>query len=212
LKVKAQSKAVYNHDSFARDLRGAVRGYWTGAIDGFAFFESFLVTIERGLTAAIERGLTAAWYDGAAACGILPEELTVAETKELRFRIAQQTNFINGFAEDIERGSKANGGKLTPLMQRVQLWVNRWNDVRNEAQVMACKDQKLMWELGATEKHCKTCFALNGKVKRASFWKSLGVRPQNAPNPLLECEGWKCDCRFIQTDEPLSRGAMPSLP
>lgn len=204
MKVKGQSKARYNYSSFARDLRGAVRGFWTGAIDYVAFFESFMF--------AIDRGLTAAWYDGAAQCGILPEELSVEEIKVLRFRIAQQANHINRLAEAIEQGSKANKGKLTPLMKRVLLWVNRYNDVKSEATMMACKDQKLMWELGATEVHCRTCFALNGKVKRASFWKKFGVRPQNAPNSLLECEGWRCDCRFVPTDLPLSRGAMPSLP
>ena len=113
---------------------------------------------------------------------------------------------------EVKDGSKENKGKLTPLLQRAQLWVNRYNDVKSEAQILACKDQKLRWDLGLTEKHCRTCYALNGKVKRASFWKKLGVRPQNAPNYLLECEGWKCDCGMVVTDEPLSRGAMPSLP
>lgn len=198
------NKARYNRSAFGREIRGAVRGYWTGVLDGVSFFESFLLTIERGFTSA--------WYEGAAQCGILPEELTIDEVKALRFKIAQQTAYINRFADAIEVGSKENKGKLTPLLQRAQLWVNRYNDVMNEAQVMACKDQKLRWDLGATEQHCRTCYALNGKVKRASFWKTLGVRPQNAPNLLLECEGWRCDCSFNPTDEPLSRGAMPSLP
>lgn len=161
---------------------------------------------------AIERGITSAWYEGAAQCGILPEELTIDEIKMMRFRISEQMNHLNSFAEAIESGSKENKGKLTPLMQRAQLWVNRFNSVVNEARVMACKDQKLKWVLGATEKHCRTCAALNGKVKRASFWKKLGVRPQNAPNPMLECEGWLCDCSLVPTDDPISRGAMPSLP
>jgi hypothetical protein len=161
---------------------------------------------------AIERGLTSAWYEGAAQCGVLPEELTIDEIKLLNFRISQQMNYLNRFAKAVEAGSKENGGKLTPLMQRAQLWVNRYNDVVGEAQLSACKDQKLRWDLGATEKHCRTCYALNGKVKRASFWKKLGVRPQNAPNSLIECGGWKCDCKFTVTDEPMTRGVMPALP
>ena len=203
-KVRVQSKARYNKTTFSRDIRGAVRGLWTGVYDFFRFYE------EMGR--AIERGITSAWYDGAAQCGVLPEELTIDEMKVLRYRISQQTNYLNRFAEVIEAGSKENGGKLTPLMQRAQLWVNRYSDVKNEAQILACGDQKLRWDLGATEQHCRTCYALNGKVKRASFWKKLGVRPQNAPNALLECGGWKCDCDLVVTDEPISRGAMPALP
>jgi hypothetical protein len=181
-----------------------VRGFWSGELDYFAFYESFGLSIEQGLTAA--------WYEGAAMCGILPEELTIDEMKQLRFRIAEQMNYLAPFAEAIEAGSKANKGKLTPLFNRAQLWINRYSDVKNEAKVSACKDQKLKWVLGLTEKHCRTCAALNNKVKRASFWKKLGVRPQNAPNPKLECEGWLCDCDLVPTDEPVTRGVMPSLP
>lgn len=202
--LKVQNKARFGHSAFARGLRAAVRGYWSGALDYVMFYETFSITLEQGLTSA--------WYAGAAMCGILPEELSVEEVSELRYRIAEQSQHINRFAEAIERGSKANKGKLTPLLQRVQLWVNRYNDVKNEAQVMACKDQKLVWRLGATERHCRTCSALDGKVKRASFWRKIGVRPQNAPNNLLECGGWKCDCSFNPTDLPLSRGALPALP
>ena len=204
LKVKVQNKARYSRSSYSRDIRAAVRGFWNSELDFFTFFESFSISIERGLTAA--------WYEGAAQCGIEPDEMTIDEMKLLRFKISEQMNYLNRFAEVIEAGSKENGGKLTPLMKRAQLWVNRYNDVRNEARVSACKDSKLKWILGLTEQHCRTCFALNGKVKRASFWKILGVRPQNAPNHLLECEGWLCDCELSPTDEPVTRGAMPSLP
>lgn len=203
-KVKAQSKAVYSRSTFARDIRSAVRGFWSGAYDYYRFFE------EMGR--AIDRGLTSAWYSGAAECGILPEELTVDEIKIMRFRVSEQMNYLNQFAETIETNSKANKGKLTPLMKRAQLWINQYNSVMNEAKVLACKDQKLKWVLGMTEQHCRTCSSLDGKVKRASFWQKLGVRPQNAPNHLLECQGWNCDCSLVQTDEPVSRGAMPSLP
>jgi hypothetical protein len=160
----------------------------------------------------IERGLTLAYHEGAQQCGIATDELTIDEIKDLRFNVLEQVNYLAGFADDIELNSKKNGGKLAPLLTRAQLWVNRYNSVRNQAQVSACKDKKLMWQLGATEQHCRTCFALNGKVKRASVWKRAGVRPQNAPNPLLECEGWKCDCSYVTTDLPITRGPLPSLP
>lgn len=198
------SKAAYSQADYARGIRSAVRGFWSGNLDYFGFYDAMYATIDRGLTLA--------YHEGAQQCGILPSELTIDEIRDLRFNILEQINYLAGFADDIELNSKKNGGKLTPLLTRAQLWVNRYNSVRNQAQVSACKDQKLMWELGATEQHCRTCFALNGKVKRASVWKRAGVRPQNAPNPLLECEGWKCDCRYIVTDSPITPGPLPSLP
>ena len=72
-----------------------------------------------------------------------------------------------------------------------ELWVNRYRDVRNQAKVLACKDEKFVWRLGATENHCSTCPRLDGKVKRGSQWEKSGIRPQNPPNTELECGGWK---------------------
>ena len=59
--------------------------------------------------------------------------------------------------------------------------------------------------------NCRTCLALDGKVKRASFWDTTGVHPQ-ATNGTLECNGYNCGCELIPTDEPLSRGPLPNVP
>jgi hypothetical protein len=116
------------------------------------------------------------------------------------------------FGTDIIQGSKANEGKLTPLFKRLDLWVNQYDSTVGQAQTMACADKKLKWLLhGArfTEDPCTTCIKLNGKVKRASFWLKRDIRPQDPPNPNLECDGWQCGCAFVVTDEPLSKGPLP---
>ena len=173
---------------------------WTGAINYFMFYETFSITLEQGLTAA--------WYEGSAMCGILPEEMSLEEAMTLRYKIAEQRQYINGFADAIEAGSKENKGKLTPLLQRAQLWANRYNDVRNEAKLMACRDQKLRWDLGSTIQHCSDCLSYSGRVYRASTWRRHDIRPQH---PGLECQGFKCGCQFVPTDELATRGRPPLM-
>ena len=201
-KTKAIKKASLS--DFARGIRSAVYGYWSGKTTRFDFIDSMLL--------AIESGYRNAWRDGAAECGIEMEELSQHERDALMSEMWKETGYVFGFADDIEAGSKANGGKLGVLHKRAELWINRYKSVYNQAQLMACEDRKFIWRLGATEKHCRSCSRLNGKVKRQSTWIASGVRPQNPPNPLLECQGWRCDCLLEVTDLPLSRGKLPALP
>ena len=186
---------------YAASLRATFRALWLDLVSYDAFFQAMMVAIRRGLTQAFE--------DGAKECGVLPEEFSPVERMELEQRVFDQYNYIGGFATAIEAGSKANGGKLGPLMTRAELWVNRYKDIVNRAKTMACKDQKLVWTLGRTEIHCSSCLKLNGKVKRASQWERAGIRPQH---PDLECGGWRCDCSLEPTDAPMSMGPLPRIP
>jgi len=189
--------------SFYRmSIRNAIRGLWTGAIDRNQFFDIMGRTIEQGLKAA--------WAEGAKECGIKPGDYSDAEMQALRDAQATEEMHILQLSDAVEAGSKANKGKLTPLFQRSESWILRYQDVVNRAKTMACSDKKFKWELGPTE-HCDTCARLAGQVRRGSFWRDH-VLPQNPPNPKLECGGWNCKCVLSLTDEPSSRGRLPRTP
>jgi hypothetical protein len=188
-------------DSYRRNIRAATRALWLGAMD----FDQFFAAMET----AIRMGIPQAWHEGARECGVQPSELTSEERLAMQRAVLDELNYVTDFGLVIEAGSKANGGKLTPLMNRAALWVNRYKDITNRAKTMACGDQKLMWVLGKTKEHCASCLKLNGKVKRASQWDRAGIRPQH---PDLECGGWRCECSFEPTDEPMSKGPLPRIP
>ena len=185
--------------TYRRDLRAIVRGLWSGVLGFDQSFESFQI--------AINRHFTQAWYAGAAECGIKPDELTEAETNSLSEQIIEQTQYISKFLEAIEAQSKSNGGKLAPLFNRVELWVNNWDRIFELAQSMACGDSKAEWILGATEKHCASCNGFNGRVYRFSVWHTFEALPQSR---RLACNGYRCDCRLRQTDKPVTRGRFPA--
>lgn len=194
--------------NYRNGIRSAVRSLWLSASDYYQFADTMDVVVHHGLTLA--------YHEGAKACGILPAELSPTERAELRQAIASEVSHIDAFATVIEAGSKANGGKLAPLFAKAETWILRYKDVVNQAKVSTCGDQKLEWvwqALGVTKNPCGTCKdKLNGKIKRASYWARVGVRPQNPPNPYLECEGWGCLCDFRPTDAPMSKGPLPKLP
>jgi len=85
--------------------------------------------------------------------------------------------WIGRFGTEIAQKSKANGGLLTPLYNRAEIWLGRWEGVKMQAAVMACGDEKREWVLGPTE-HCPACLKLAGQVRRASFWHAKDIRPR----------------------------------
>ncbi|MHA1942365.1 MAG: hypothetical protein ACW97P_11700, partial [Candidatus Hodarchaeales archaeon] len=123
--------------------------------------------------------------------------------------IFEQNELAPDFLRVVNEQSKKNGGKLQPLLQRLEMWINQYSSAKQQSEAMACADEKRVWRIGRTE-HCRTCLALNGQVRRMSFWLN-NVLPRNAPNEKLICKGFNCQCELLKTNKPLSRGRLPGL-
>lgn len=180
---------------FGRRVRGLARGVWAGEIDWLAFGDS--------MAWAIYRGYEQAWVEGAARCGIRPEERSDRERIVLQREIVEDNQRIRGFADYLQAHTKALGFKLSTVLSRAEIWTNRYTAIVTLAQVTACADRKMVWYLGRTEKHCTDCFTYEGHVYRASIWTKYGALPQSR---RLECGGWRCDCRLVPTDAPVTPG------
>jgi len=193
-------------EGYGRALRAAARAAWLGVFDEYQFFEA--------MDAAFRFYLTRAFHDGAKECGIMPNELSPEERMALDGAVIGERDHALAFYDYIVKivGTKDAGGKWATVAARVETWAIRYRDVLNLARLLTCADKKLKWVLGMTTEHCSSCLKLAGKVKRASYWHENGIRPQNPPNPLLECGGYGCLCELLPTDEPMSRGPLPGLP
>lgn len=198
--------ATSYEESYRRSLRSAVRGLWKGELDYDLFFDAML--------SAIQMFLPKAGYEGAAEVGVSPADLSPEEKTVIQQTTSQETNYIHGLAEAVEQNVEV-GGKLGTLFNRVELWVKRYNDLKNRIKMIAGGDQKLEWVLNPAKENCPSCQKLNGQVRRASYWKRVDVRPQHPTK--LECmisAGGPsvCGCEFVPTNEPCSRGPLPALP
>ena len=122
-----------------------------------------------------------AFEQGANECNVTPDEFTQDEFLALGNAIKEEITHVSDFSLAIRQGRDK---PLSVFFSRAETWANRYNDLRNLGKVITCEDQKLLWELGATEQHCRTCPKLDGKVKRASEWKAQGMMPQKPPYQL----------------------------
>jgi hypothetical protein len=162
------------------------------------------------MTGIITRQLTEAWNKGADEVMVLPEDYTDDDKAVLQGIIDSEVTFLDGLANDIEQ-AKADGKGWQQFQPRVDIWTNRYNDVQNQAKVYFGGKFKLIWHLGATEQHCKSCSALNGIVAWAQEWDEAGVKPQNPPNDSISCGGWKCDCSLDSTTERRTNKALDKI-
>lgn len=181
-------------------IRSAVYGFWRGAGDYNWFLDAMIVVIDRQIPLA--------YYEGAAECGIAPDEITFEERMNIQRAILEQRMFIGGFADHIEQNTKALGGKRGPLYSRIDMWVARYNEVRERAKSKACADMKAEWIYGDTVAHCRDCSNVVGRVYRISIWDKYGWIPGSKD---LACGGWRCDCRREPTDAPVTKGRPPSV-
>lgn len=183
---------------FRAAIRSAVRGLWRGFLD-IPDFLNMMYDAQRTY-------LTRAWHEGAAQCGVQPDELSNEEQLALQNLIFNERTYLGGFATDIVENSRENGGKLTPHLQRAEMWANKYREAKAQGTLMACADSKYEWFLGSTSEHCQDCLGYAGRVHRASVWAAVGAEPQSR---ALACHGYHCACELKPTDKPALPGRPP---
>jgi hypothetical protein len=194
-----------SYDELYSRLYAGARRLFNGGKDA-----NFLATFAR----SIDAQLTEAWNDGADDMGVAPDEMTESDMSILNGIIDSENNYIQGLADDIQ-ADKAAGMTLADFESkygaRCDLWANRYTETVNEAHIRFGGKQKLQWNLGATEVHCDACQSLDGIIAFADEWAQAGVKPQNPPNQMLGCDGWRCDCRLEPTDKRRSPRALDTI-
>lgn len=171
-------------------------------------------TFDGSFARSIDQQLTVAWNEGADDVGVAPDEMTREDMDILDGIIRNENDFINRIAGEIQVDAAAGMTREDFDRQygnRADLWANRWNETVNRARIVFGGKKKLQWKLGATEKHCQTCNSLNGIVAYATEWDEARFQPQAPPNPLLECEGWRCGCTLMPTTARRTARALDRL-
>ena len=197
--LTAKTEAAYR-----RALRQLVRGYWKGDLGAFDFLD--------GMAGSIERNFTKAWYEGAAKWGISVSEITETEYDRMQLEINTEITYVPDFANAIAANSKANGGALTPLYDRIEMWINSYARIVSLAGQLAATDAKGMWKYGDTVDHCASCSGYAGRIYRNSVWRKFLEPFDLLPKGKgLACGGWLCDCSIIPTSEPVSSGRPPII-
>lgn len=184
---------------YRNSIRSAIRGLWGGAMDDNDF--------QDAMQSAINRRLTQAWLEGMQVYGLGLGDMTISEKARLSSFISEQLTYVPALAHSVKTNSKANKGRLSDVIGRADLWANKYDLVKQTAEAMAGQDEKREWVMGATERHCKSCKKLHGRVYRQSVWLANGAIP---PTHRTDCKGFRCLCSLQPTKKPITKGKFPA--
>jgi len=178
---------------FRRMLRRAVLLFWRGDDDLFSFIDRMIY--------AIDEQYRRAWREGMREINLDPARDMRPEWEGvLQARIEQEYNYVLDLAQAVESARNENK-PVDPLYSRVEIWVNRYNEVKDLAKTTCGADRRFVFRLGGAIDHCDTCQWLDGVVAFGSVWRDSGVMPQS---PELICGGYHCQCRLEETDAPIT--------
>jgi hypothetical protein len=161
---------------------------------------------------AISNQLTRAWNAGAKEMGVMPADMTDDDRSEIQAIINAEYEHILDLGTAITAAQPGTIQEFRDTFRsRIDLWINRYTDVVNQAKIYFGGKTRLIWVEGDTLEKCPTCLALNGIVAFAQEWEQSGVRPQSPPNNAIECGGWNCSCTLQVTDKRRSPLALQRI-
>lgn len=192
---------IKTYDYYLQQLERLIRSVYQGNLGG-EFIDIMANLISGQLTQAYEQ----AWTDEEGE-GELPDYLA----SSLEDMILNEYDHVDQLYRDIV-DARVDETPLDPLLSRAPLWANKWTDAYNRAVALITSENggNLIWVYGDTE-HCDSCLALNGVVARASEWEELGVHPQQPPNDMIDCGGWRCQCSLQPTEQRRSPKAYNTI-
>lgn len=202
--VVLATKTVY---FYTRVLWQAVRQLYNWEITDGQFIDTQIRLIEEQLTRA--------WNAGARDMGVDPDEMTDGDLATLQAIKDNEYQYVLRLAQDVVNARAFKTG-VDQFRSRVDLWANRYNETESRARIHFGGKQRLIWELGPTEEHCKTgdrpgkvgCADLAGMVAYAEEWEQAQIAPQSG---VLACEGWRCGCKLKPTSARRSPRALDRL-
>lgn len=81
------------------------------------------------------------------------------------------------------------------VQQRVDGYAASLDAVYNAGRMWGAKNRLIIWHLGHTKEHCKTCARLNNARHRAKWFIARNYIPRR-PGAAMECGGYQCGCYF----------------
>lgn len=172
---------------YRRVLRRIVRALYQGAMTQDEALDRLMPLIEGQIMRGMRQGLREV--------GRNPDDIYLDSALAGAYDdiLRNEYDHLLSLLDDVTRAAADDSG-LAGVYQRLEMWVNRYDDARNRAMVLGAPNTVLLiWTYGDTE-HCDTCAALNGRVASAETWRASGYRPQSPPNAHLDCGGWRCQC------------------
>lgn len=190
---KAIQATILNFESDFADL---VKGRIDGDITANRFNTIAMAQLRKYGLAAFRDGLNEGGVNTTDSTGA-PIALEPDEQAAYEGWLLEQSAYVSAFNKTLSKGATPDA------IAKASLWANKSiMPIYTEGVISADKNGMYQWVVGNTE-HCEDCLRLNGQVHRLRNYVSRGWVPQASK---LQCGGWRCQCKFVKTNLPVSGG------
>lgn len=147
---------------------------------------------KQAMIKAFGDAFDAGWLEGGGVLPIDDDAMTWIET-----RLHQEAAFIDLLFKEVTQLRKDKEFDYFQwITAKADSYTRSLRELHNTAKMMANRRQMLTWQLGNTEKHCRTCLKLNGKRHRAIWFIEHNYIP-GRPGAAMDCHGYNCDCSLV---------------
>ena len=176
---------------YTRTLWEMTRSLYGGSLSRDDFIDKMVNLLEGQLTRAWNAGMRENGLD-------VIQDMNAEWRFKLTNIITDEFDYVERLANDVLRAA-ADGVEVAGFRGRVDLWVNRYNEVQNTARVeTAAQSEMFEWVFGPTVEHCGDCATFAGQRRTAADWLAGGKMPQSR---ALECGGWNCLCELVKVEQ-----------
>jgi len=176
---------------YTRTLWEMTRSLYGGSLSRDDFIDKMVNLLEGQLTRAWNAGMRENGLD-------VIQDMNAEWRFKLTNIITDEFDYVERLADDVLRAA-ADGVEVAGFRGRVDLWVNRYNEVQNTARVETANYYDLFeWVLGSTKASCTDCQRFAGRRYTAERWLQMGYMPQSRK---LECVVWNCLCELVKVEQ-----------
>jgi hypothetical protein len=134
--------------------------------------------------------------DGLQAGGVTVDTLDPEDNTEYQRIFIEQSQYINGLAEDVFVKKTVTAGNA---VLRAQMWTKSLQPFYDAGVNSADGNGMYMWRINILKDHCSSCLAMAGQVHRFKTYKKRNVLPKS--NRLKCGGGGLCGCDLVKTLE-----------
>jgi hypothetical protein len=176
-------------DSINKKYHDAITGSLVDYFEGGGSVTAPRSRFQRAMVEAFGAAFDAGYIDGG---GELPFDGEALQW--FNARVDEEAGHIDSVfqdAKDLRKDKEFD--YFTWAIARADMYTSALAAIYNAAVMFADARLMLTWNLGNTEKHCKTCSKLDGQRHKAAWYLSRNYIPRK-PGAAMDCSGYNCDC------------------
>lgn len=146
------------------------------------------------MRALVKTAVEDAYFSGLQEGGVSPDEMDAEDAQNIVQLDLTQQDYVKPFSDDVRKAARLGTAEAkNAIIGRIDLWAASIAAAGQAGLNSAKANEMVVWRLGETEEHCRTCAQLDGQRHRRKWFVDKNYLPRT-PGAAMDCGGWRCLC------------------